>query len=75
MTRLLLNKTEMLIRLAANNIITFGDAGYGGCIVIGAISNLEVDFFTISICQSMKNGVFCHVKPCGSCKNRRFRGT
>jgi hypothetical protein len=23
----------------------------------------------------MKNGVFCDVTPCGSCKNRRFGGT
>jgi hypothetical protein len=23
----------------------------------------------------MKNGVFWDVTPCGSCKNRRFRGT
>jgi hypothetical protein len=23
----------------------------------------------------MKNGVFCVVTPCGSCKNRRFGGT
>jgi hypothetical protein len=23
----------------------------------------------------MKNGVFCGVTPCGSCKNRRFGGT
>jgi hypothetical protein len=24
---------------------------------------------------TMKNGVFWVVTPCGSCKNRRFRGT
>jgi hypothetical protein len=24
---------------------------------------------------TMKNGVFWDVKPCGSCKNRRFGGT
>jgi hypothetical protein len=25
--------------------------------------------------QYLKNGVFCDVMPCGSCKNRRFGGT
>jgi hypothetical protein len=31
--------------------------------------------FQVSMAATMKNGVFWDVMPCGSCKNRRFRGT
>jgi hypothetical protein len=31
--------------------------------------------FEIFMAVTMKNGVFWDVTPCGSCKNRRFRGT
>jgi hypothetical protein len=31
--------------------------------------------FEVFTTMTMKNGVFWEVTPCGSCKNRRFRGT
>jgi hypothetical protein len=31
--------------------------------------------FEVFTAVTMKNGVFCVVMPCGSCKNRRFGGT
>jgi hypothetical protein len=31
--------------------------------------------FEIFTAVTMKNGVFCDVTQCGSCKNRRFGGT
>jgi hypothetical protein len=31
--------------------------------------------FQVFTAVTMKNGVFWDVTPCGSCKNRRFRGT
>jgi hypothetical protein len=31
--------------------------------------------FEVFTAVTMKNGVFCDVMPCGSCKNRRFGGT
>jgi hypothetical protein len=31
--------------------------------------------FEVFTAVTMKNGVFWDVTPCGSCKNRRFRGT
>jgi hypothetical protein len=31
--------------------------------------------FEVFTAVTMKNGVFWNVKPCGSCKNRRFGGT
>jgi hypothetical protein len=31
--------------------------------------------FEVFTVVTMKNGVFWDVKPCGSCKNRRFGGT
>jgi hypothetical protein len=31
--------------------------------------------FEVFMAVTMKNGVFWVVTPCGSCKNRRFRGT
>jgi hypothetical protein len=31
--------------------------------------------FEVFTVVTMKNGVFCVVTPCGSCKNRRFGGT
>jgi hypothetical protein len=31
--------------------------------------------FEVFTAVTMKNGVFCVVTPCGSCKNRRFGGT
>jgi hypothetical protein len=31
--------------------------------------------FEVFMAVTMKNGVFWDVTPCGSCKNRRFRGT
>jgi hypothetical protein len=30
--------------------------------------------FEVFMAVTMKNGVFCDVTPCGSCKNRRFHG-
>jgi hypothetical protein len=31
--------------------------------------------FEVFTAVTMKNGVFWHVTPCGSCKHRRFAGT
>jgi hypothetical protein len=31
--------------------------------------------FEVFTAVTMKNGVFWDVTPCGTCKNRRFRGT
>jgi hypothetical protein len=31
--------------------------------------------FEVFTAVTMKNGVFWDIKPCGSCKNRRFGGT
>jgi hypothetical protein len=31
--------------------------------------------FEVLKALTMKNGVFLHVTPCDSCKNRRFGGT
>jgi hypothetical protein len=36
------------------------------------ISKVRFEVFTA---VTMKNGVFCVVTPCGSCKNRRYGGT
>jgi hypothetical protein len=31
--------------------------------------------FELFMAMTMKNAIFCDVTRCGSCKNRRFRGT
>jgi hypothetical protein len=36
---------------------------------------LEYVRFEVFMAVTMKNGIFWDVMPCGSCKNRRFRGT
>jgi hypothetical protein len=36
------------------------------------VNSVRYEVFTA---VTMKNGVFWDVTPCGSCKNRRFRGT
>jgi hypothetical protein len=35
----------------------------------------NVGMVTAKIIRNLKNGVFCGVTPCGSCKNGRFGGT
>jgi hypothetical protein len=35
----------------------------------------QIDRFEVFTAVTMKNGVFRDVTPCGSCKNRCFRGT
>jgi hypothetical protein len=40
--------------------------------VVGYIALIRFEVFTA---VNMKNAVFWEVMPCGSCKNRRFRGT
>jgi hypothetical protein len=32
-------------------------------------------WYKVKVKEMLKNGVFWHVTPCGSCKNRRFEGT
>jgi hypothetical protein len=42
---------------------------------LGTVTMVPENWST-EICKSYnKNGVFWDVMPCGSCKNRRFRGT
>jgi hypothetical protein len=38
-------------------------------------SNVILARFEVFMAVTMKNSVFWDVMPCGSCKNRRFRGT
>jgi hypothetical protein len=40
--------------------------------VENSITSVRFEVFTA---VTMKNGVFCVVTPCGSCKNRRSGGT
>jgi hypothetical protein len=37
--------------------------------------NIKYVRFEVFTAVTMKNGVFCDVTPCGSCKNRHFGGT
>jgi hypothetical protein len=34
-----------------------------------------LEFYENGNCGTVKNGVFWDITPCGSCNNRRFRGT
>jgi hypothetical protein len=39
------------------------------------VLNTATERFQVFTAVTMKDGVFWDVTPCGSCKNRRFRGT
>jgi hypothetical protein len=43
--------------------------------MLGLLVTANVVRFEVFTAVTMKNGVFWDVTPCGSCKNRRFRGT
>jgi hypothetical protein len=45
---------------------------YDKMIIFSILARNKINFKT---CTKLKNGVFWVVTPCGSCKNRRFRGT
>jgi hypothetical protein len=47
------------------NRLSYGMACYGDSFIM----------FEVITAVTMKNGVFCDVTPCGSCKNQRFGGT
>jgi hypothetical protein len=53
--------------------------GKGGSVQYAPVSLVPAEHicvrFVVFTAVTMKKGIFWYVTPCGSCKNRRFRGT